>query len=102
MQTLEYFEVESTEPVGGALYRRIASAVITDHDLLRVWRSKNFHRSKVPILSLAGGRTVPRNVVVGDICGCMRRERSFSRLHETYAPLLELYGRVWQGSGITA
>ncbi|MDD1725087.1 MAG: methanogenesis marker 17 protein, partial [Methanospirillum sp.] len=36
MQTLEYFEVVSTEQKGGELYRRIASTVITDHNLLKV------------------------------------------------------------------
>ncbi|HWQ67762.1 MAG TPA: methanogenesis marker 17 protein [Methanospirillum sp.] len=68
MQTLEYFEVESTEPVGGSMYRRIASTVITDHDLLRVLaRLRIFIDPKVPIFIAVGvTRTVPRNVVVSD------------------------------------
>ncbi len=50
MSTLEYFEVDSTEPVGGALYRRIASTVITDHNLLKVLEKlRIFVDPKVPI-----------------------------------------------------
>lgn len=101
MQTLEYFEVESTEPVGGSLYRRIASTVITDHDLLRVLaKLRIFIDPKVPIFIAVGlTRTVPRNVVVGDICGVTYDGEKviLSIAHETYlAPLLEL---LWQRFG---
>jgi putative methanogenesis marker protein 17 len=71
MQTLEYFEVESTEPAGGELYRRIASTVITDHDLLKVVsRLRIFIDPKVPIFIATGlTRSVPRNIILRDIAG---------------------------------
>ena len=101
MQTLEYFEVDSTEPEGGALYRRIASTVITDHDLLRVLaKLRIFIDPKVPIFVAVGlTRTVPRNVVVGDFCGVTYDGEKviLSIANETYlAPLLEL---LWQRFG---
>lgn len=62
MSTLEYFEVDSTEPVGGQLYRRIASTVITDHNLLKVLeRLRIFIDPAIPIFIAVGvTRTVPR------------------------------------------
>lgn len=35
MQTVEYFEVECPEPVGGEYYRQIANDVLLDHNLIR-------------------------------------------------------------------
>jgi putative methanogenesis marker protein 17 len=101
MQTLEYFEVESTEPAGGALYRRIASTVITDHDLLRVLEKlRIFIDPKVPIFIAVGlTRTVPRNIVVSDFCGVTYDGQKVTLMitDETYlAPLLEL---LWQRFG---
>lgn len=101
MQTLEYFEVESTEPAGGALYRRIASTVITDHDLLRVLdRLRIFIDPKVPIFIAVGiTRTVPRNVIVRDFSGITYDggKVTLSIADETYlAPLLKL---LWEKFG---
>ena len=101
MQTMEYFEVESTEPAGGALYRRIASTVITDHDLLRVLeRLRIFIDPGVPIFIAVGlTRTVPRNVIVRDFCGITYDGQKVILMitDETYlAPLLEL---LWQRFG---
>ena len=101
MQTMEYFEVESTEPAGGALYRRIASTVITDHDLLRVLdRLRIFIDPGVPIFIAVGvTRTVPRNVIVSDFCGITYDGDKVILMitDETYlAPLLEL---LWQRFG---
>lgn len=97
MSTLEYFQVESTEPAGGEIYRRIASTVITDHDLLRVLdRLRIFIDPKVPIFIAVGiTRTVPRNVVVRDFSGITYDGTKviLSIVDETYlAPLLE---KLW-------
>jgi putative methanogenesis marker protein 17 len=97
MSTLEYFQVESTEPAGGEIYRRIASTVITDHDLLRVLdRLRIFIDPKVPIFIAVGiTRTVPRNVIVRDFSGITYDGSKviLSIADETYlAPLLE---KLW-------
>jgi putative methanogenesis marker protein 17 len=36
MQSVEYFEVECPEPVGGEYYKQIANDVLLDHNLIRV------------------------------------------------------------------
>lgn len=97
MSTLEYFQVESTEPAGGEIYRRIASTVITDHDLLRVLdRLRIFIDPQVPIFIAVGiTRTVPRNVIVRDFSGITYDGSKviLSIADETYlAPLLE---KLW-------
>lgn len=71
MQTLEYFNVTCTEPAGGEMYRRIASTIITDHDLLRVLsRLRIFIDPEVPIFIATGiTRSVPRNIILRDIAG---------------------------------
>ena len=38
MQSVEYFEVECPEPVGGEYYKQIANDVLLDHNLIRVVR----------------------------------------------------------------
>lgn len=98
MGTLEYFQVDSTEPAGGELYRRIASTVITDHDILRVLdRLRIFIDPEVPIFIAVGiTRTVPRNVIVRDFAGITYDGDKviLSIADETYlAPLLELLWR---------
>jgi len=71
MSTLEYFEVESTETVGAQLYRRIASTVITDHNLLKVLeRLRIWIDPQIPIFIAVGvTRTVPRMITVSDLAG---------------------------------
>ena len=101
MQTLEYFEVVSTEPVGGELYRRIASTVITDHDLLRVLsKLRIFIDPEVPVFIAVGlTRSVPRNIVVSDFSGVTYDGDKviLSITDETYlAPLLKL---LWERYG---
>jgi putative methanogenesis marker protein 17 len=101
MKTLEYFEVVSTEPAGGELYRRIASTVITDHDLLRVLsRLRIYIDPEIPIFVAAGHtRSVPRNVIVRDFAGITYDGDKvvLSIADETYlAPLLQL---LWERFG---
>jgi len=99
MQTMEYFEVISTEPAGGELYRRIASTVITDHDLLRVLsKLRIFIDPQVPIFIAVGlTRSVPRNIIVSDFSGITYDGDKVTLLitDETYlAPFLQLlWGR---------
>jgi putative methanogenesis marker protein 17 len=71
MQTLEYFEVDSTEKLGGEMYRRIASTIITDHNLLKVLeRLRIFIDPNVPIFIATGiTRSVPRLIKVSDLAG---------------------------------
>ena len=38
MQSVEYFEVECPEPLGGEYYKQIANDVLLDHNLIRVVR----------------------------------------------------------------
>lgn len=101
MQTLEYFVVESTEPAGGELYRRIASTVITDHDILRVLdRLRIFVDPEVPIFIAVGiTRSVPRNIILADFSGITYDGEKviLSITDETYlAPLLQL---LWKRFG---
>jgi putative methanogenesis marker protein 17 len=99
MSTLEYFEVFSTEPVGGEIYRKIASTVITDHGLLRVLsKLRIFIDPEVPIFIAVGlTRSVPRNILVCDFSGVTYDGDKviLSIADETYlAPFLELlWGR---------
>lgn len=98
MPTLEYFEVESTEPAGGAMYRRIASTVISDHNLLKVLaKLRIFIDPKVPVFIATGiTRSVPRNIVVSDIAGVTydAGKIKLNIADETYlAPLLETLWR---------
>jgi putative methanogenesis marker protein 17 len=101
MSTLEYFEVDSTEPVGGALYRRIASTVITDHNLLKVLEKlRIFVDPKVPIFVAVGiTRTVPRTITVSDLAGVTFDEQKITLAiaDETY--LADLLQILWTRYG---
>ncbi|PWR73480.1 methanogenesis marker 17 protein [Methanospirillum stamsii] len=100
MSTLEYFEVDSTEPVGAKLYRRIASTVITDHNLLKVLdKIRIFIDPGVPIFVAVGiTRTVPRTITVSDLAGVTFDENkiTLSIADETYlADLLQILWRKY-------
>ena len=101
MQTLEYFEVDSTEPVGGALYRRIASTVITDHNLLKVLeRLRIFIDPAVPLFIAVGiTRTVPRTITISDLAGVTSDEQKITLAiaDETY--LADLLQILWKKFG---
>lgn len=101
MSTLEYFEVDSTEPAGAKLYRRIASTVITDHNLLKVLEKlRIFIDPKVPIFIAVGiTRTVPRMITVSDLAGVTFDEQkiTLSIADETY--LADLLQILWKKFG---
>lgn len=101
MQTLEYFEVASTEEKGGELYRRIASTVITDHNLLKVLeRLRIFIDPGVPVFVAVGiTRTIPRTITISDLAGITYDESKVTLMitDETYlADLLQL---LWSRFG---
>ena len=101
MSTLEYFKVESTEPAGGELYRRIASTVITDHNLLKVLeRLRIFIDPAIPIFIAVGiTRTMPRMITVSDLAGVTFDEHkiTLSIADETY--LADLLQFLWKKYG---
>ena len=101
MSTLEYFEVDSTEPVGGQLYRRIASTVITDHNLLKVLeRIRIFIDPSVPVFVAVGvTRTVPRTITVSDLAGVTYdgQKITLSIADETF--LADLLQILWKEYG---
>jgi putative methanogenesis marker protein 17 len=68
MGTLDYFEVECPEPVGGEYYKRIASTVLLDHDLVKVVSKIHiFIDPSVPIFVAVGiTRRLPSPVKVRD------------------------------------
>lgn len=83
------------------MYRKIASTIITDHNLLKVIaKIRIFIDPKVPIFVAAGiTRSVPRNIVVSDFAGItVDGEKVILNISdETYlAPFLEL---LWKRFG---
>ncbi len=101
MTSIEYFEVECTEPLGGEYYRQITNDVLLDHNLLRV-----IHKLHVYI---------DPNVPVFVACGVLKKITSLVRVRdfvnvnplegkmilvisdETYlAPMLKIF---WQRFG---
>jgi putative methanogenesis marker protein 17 len=101
MQTLEYFEVDSTEPVGGTLYQRIASTVITDHNLLKVLeRLRIFIDPQVPIFIAVGiTRTVPRTITISDLAGVTFDEQKITLMITDEAYLADLLQILWTRYG---
>ena len=101
MQTLEYFEVESTEKTGGEMYRRIASTIVTDHNLLKVLeRLRIYIDPEVPIFIATGiTRTVPRLITVSDLAGVTVDGSKITLLitDETY--LADLLQILWNKYG---
>ena len=101
MQTLEYFVVESTEKTGGEMYRRIASTIVTDHNLLKVLeRLRIYIDPEVPIFIATGiTRTVPRLITVSDLSGVTIDGSKITLLiaDETY--LADLLQILWNKYG---
>jgi putative methanogenesis marker protein 17 len=101
MQALEYFEVESTEPAGGEMYRRIAEVVLLDHDLLKVVsKFRAFIDPEVPVFIATGiAKKVPALVRVRDFANVNIQDRQviLALASENYlAPLLKI---LWERFG---
>jgi putative methanogenesis marker protein 17 len=101
MQTLEYFEVESTEKTGGEIYRRIASTIITDHNLLKVLeRLRIFIDPNVPIFIATGiTRSVPRMITVSDLAGVTVDENKATLMISDETYLADLLQILWNKYG---
>ncbi|MDI6720525.1 MAG: methanogenesis marker 17 protein [Methanomicrobiales archaeon] len=98
---LDYFEVECPEPVGGEYYRRIASDVLQDQNLLRVVdRLHIFIDPGIPLFVAVGTmRKLPPFVTVADFAEvAVREDRAVITLgNEAYlAPLLSV---LWERFG---
>ncbi|NYT07170.1 MAG: methanogenesis marker 17 protein [Methanomicrobiales archaeon] len=95
MEQVEYFEVECTEPTGGAYYRRIADVVLLDHNLIRAIKKLHiFIDPAVPIFVAAGvTKKLPGIVHLRDFAEVTATEQkiTISIGDETYlAPLLQI------------
>lgn len=93
MEALEYFTVESPEPLGAEYYRRIIGIVLQDLDLIKIIsRLHVFIDPKVPIFVAVGViKKLPSLIRVRD-CGSVKMEELRAIISigdETYlAPLL--------------
>ncbi len=102
MPPLNYFVVESPEPVGREAYERIAADVLQDLDLIKVIDRLHIYADpKVPIFVAAGVlRHMPRDIRVSDFANVNPGEKMIvlDIGDETYlAPLLQklwaIYGK---------
>jgi putative methanogenesis marker protein 17 len=101
MAPLDYFEVESPEPQGAEYYKRIASTVLQDHDLVRVVDKLNIYVDPGIPLFIAVGiiRRLPGVVKLRDFANVQFQERkiTISIGNEAYlAPLLKI---LWEKFG---
>jgi len=93
MEALEYFTVESPEPLGAEYYRRIMGIVLQDLDLIKIIsRLHVYIDPKVPIFVAVGViKKLPSFIRVRD-CGSVKIEEMRATIsigNETYlAPLL--------------
>jgi putative methanogenesis marker protein 17 len=73
VKALEYFEVESPEPVGSEAYRAIAEHILQDLDLMKViGRLHIFIDPHIPLFLAVGlTRKLPRLVCLGDIANVL-------------------------------
>ncbi len=101
MATIEYFEVECTEPLGGEYYKQITNDVLLDHNLLRVIHKLHiFIDPNVPIFVAVGMmKRVSSRVRVQDFANVNPLEGKTILVisDETYlAPMLKVF---WQRFG---
>lgn len=101
MAGLEYFEVESTEPDGGAAYKEIAGDVLLDHNLVRVIEKLRIYIDpEIPIFIAVGVlRKLPTEVHLRDFSSVAVEGQTATIAigDETYlAPLLDI---LWEKYG---
>jgi putative methanogenesis marker protein 17 len=102
MGTLDYFEVECPEPLGGEYYKRIVSTVLLDHDLVKVVSKIHvFIDPSVPLFIAVGTtRKLPSLVRLRDFSDVRTEEHkvTISIANEAYlAPLLKI---LWEKFGL--
>jgi putative methanogenesis marker protein 17 len=101
MLSVEYFEVECPEPLGGEYYKQITNDVLLDHNLLKVVNKIHvFIDPKVPVFIAVGIlRKITTVVRVGDFANVNPQEGKMTLVisDETYlAPMLKIF---WQRFG---
>jgi putative methanogenesis marker protein 17 len=101
MASLEYFEVECPERLGGEYYRQITNDVLLDHNLLKVIEKLHiFIDPKVPVFVAVGTlRKITTIVQVRDFANVNPLEGKITLVlsEETYlAPMLK---RFWETFG---
>jgi putative methanogenesis marker protein 17 len=101
MASLEYFEVESPEPLGAEYYRQITNDVLLDHNLLKVIEKLHiFIDPKVPVFVAVGTlRKITTIVRVRDFANVNPLEGKITLVisDETYlAPMLKIF---WEKFG---
>jgi putative methanogenesis marker protein 17 len=101
MAGLEYFEVESTEPNGGAAYKEIVSDVLLDHNLVRVIEKLHIYIDpEIPIFIAVGVlKKLPTEVRLRDFSSVTVEGNTATIAigDETYlAPLLDI---LWERYG---
>jgi len=101
MLSVEYFEVECPEPLGGEYYKQITNDVLLDQNLLKVVDKLHiFIDPKVPVFIAVGVlRKITALVRVGDFANVNPQEGKMTLVisDETYlAPMLKIF---WQRFG---
>lgn len=101
MPAIEYFEVESPEPIGAEYYRQITNDVLLDHNLLRVINKLHvFIDPKLPVFVAVGVlKKITTRVRVGDFSNVNPLEGRITIVisDETYlAPMLKIF---WERFG---
>ncbi len=100
MATLEYFEVECPEPLGGEYYRQITNDVLLDHNLIKVIEKLHIYIDpKVPVFVAVGTlRKITTIVRVRDFANVNPLEGKITLVisDETYlAPMLKLFWELF-------
>lgn len=101
MLSIEYFEVECPEPLGGEYYEQIANDVLLDHNLLKVVNKLHiFIDPRVPVFIAVGIlKKITTIVRVGDFANVNPLEGKMTLVisDETYlAPMLKIF---WERFG---
>jgi putative methanogenesis marker protein 17 len=96
MQSVEYFEVECPEPLGGEYYKQIANDVLLDHNLIRVVRKLHIYVDPgIPVFVAVGVlHKITSLVRVGDFAAVnpLAGKITLVLANETYlAPMLKIF-----------